>query len=527
MRFISNISRLLLGVVFIFSGFVKVVDPLGVKYKFYDYFVAMNLESLSSLALTFGVLLAVAELLIGISLLFNSKPVIGSWGVLLFMGVFLPLTLWIAIADPVQDCGCFGDAIILSNWATFWKNVVLLVFTIIVFLNRKKFKPSMPVGAQWLVLIVFAGGTFWLSMYCLKHLPVLDFRPYRVGNNILQGMIIPESEKDNVDEYKTILIYKNKKTGELKEFSMNELPDEDTWEWQETKNELIKKGYTPPIHDFSITPVNIQKEKEPEMDIVDPASLFDALYVYDNGNETLEFHVNELPVGSNWQFVEIIGNDKIQAENVALSYQGPDGISEFTLFDLPDEEWSFVDATYYRPESTSSIAETPKSDISDIVLEDDAYYFFLVSHDITEANTSNTDKINALYEYCLANDIKFYCMTASLEPDIKEYIKETGAEYPFYSTDPITLETIVRANPGLVLLRKGTVLDKWSAYDIPDVENLNTHLTAYALSKRKKQAEKNLIFSFIFGALGFYFIVELLIQFLRRKRILIDFKSSL
>jgi len=140
MKAIKHISRILVGITFIFSGFVKGIDPWGSAYKFTDYFNAMGLEWLTWAAFPLGLILSFAEFAIGVGLLFNTFTRFFSWLALLFMAFFLPLTLWIAIKNPVTDCGCFGDALVISNWETFYKNVVLMVLTLIIFRYRKDMK---------------------------------------------------------------------------------------------------------------------------------------------------------------------------------------------------------------------------------------------------------------------------------------------------------------------------------------------------------------------------------------------------
>jgi uncharacterized membrane protein YphA (DoxX/SURF4 family) len=520
MNIISNVFRILLGIVFVFSGFVKVVDPVGVKYKFVDYFLAMGLEFLEPTALTFGLLLSVAELMIGISLLFNLRPKLGAWGTLLFMTVFLPLTLWIAIVNPVQDCGCFGDALILSNWATFWKNVVIMLMTIVVFLKRKSFNPTLPAYVQWASIVVVAALTFWLGIYSYHHLPVLDFRPYRIGENISEGMQIPESEKNNQPEYEITLIYENLETAELKEFDINDIPEGDNWEWRETKSKMIKEGYVPPIHDFSITTVPLVIDKVQNDEIISPAMLYDVVYQFEMDGDVHEFYVDQLP-GSEWSFVDIVSDNNIKAENIALLYEREGETNEFTLFDLPDDSWSFVDAMYYNSEPEAVTVETPE-DITDIVLADPDYSFLLVTYDISMIEPKHFEKINELSEFAEINDYSFLCLTASSEEDIKAFVEASNSQFNFFNTDPITLKTIVRSNPGLVLIKEGTVLNKWHFNDFPSVEELQSQLMAASIEKQVKRAERNYIFMLIFGLFFAFTALFLLIQYLLRKRILVD-----
>ncbi|MGC9330470.1 MAG: BT_3928 family protein [Bacteroidales bacterium] len=524
MKTLINIFRIILGIVFVFSGFVKVVDPMGVEFKLVDYFVAMGLDFLQPAALIFGVIMSVAESLIGISLLFNLKPKLGSWGVMLFMIVFLPLTLWIAIADPVQDCGCFGDAIILSNWATFWKNVVFMAMTVPVFLKRKDFKPNLPPSVQWTLLIVFAVSTVWLSIYCYRHLPILDFRPYRIGNNIQAGMEIPDSERDNVPVYETVIVYKNVETGEVREFDVNNIPDGEQWEWQETKNELVKKGYEPPIHDFSITTMPLTFEKERKQNMVVPEDLFDATYLYELDGHVEEFQVNELPL-SEWTFVSVDSEKEILPQNLGLIYENNGDSREFTLYDLPlTSEWKFVDAVYYNPEDAVIPENETPENITDLVLADDRYTFFIISWDILKVKNKNIENLKKLYNYCDVNNMGCLFMTSSIEEDVKTFAKEKDAPFEFYSTDPITLKTMVRSNPSVMLVKNGTILNKWNYRDF-SVDDLSDDLLAQSMQKQVVKSEKLLVWTIGFGIFLFYALIHIFINYLRRKHILNEKKS--
>lgn len=252
MKFLLNICRILIGLVFIFSGFVKGIDPLGSDYKFTDYFNAFGMSWMNFSALFFSFLLSMAEFIIGICLFLNIKTKLASWGALLFMAVFTPLTLILAIKNPVTDCGCFGDALVLTNWETFFKNIILLVMVLLVFFNRNRFKSIFNVLEQSVILTGSIIFMFCIEMYSYRHLPILDFRPYAVGANITEGMTIPEGAPH--DEYSTTLKYKNKNTGEIKEFDESNFPWQDTlnWEFHSSSQKLLKEGYKAPIHDFVI-----------------------------------------------------------------------------------------------------------------------------------------------------------------------------------------------------------------------------------------------------------------------------------
>lgn len=252
MRLVKNLCRIIVGIVFIYSGFVKGIDPLGSDYKFTDYFNAFGMGWMNATTLFFSFALSLAEFLIGIALLFNLWVSRMAWGALLFMAFFTPLTLVLALTNPVSDCGCFGDAMILTNWQTFWKNIILLLLAIMIFVYRKEYKSSLSFMGQFSFLSLAGAGMLCLSIYCYRHLPVLDFRPYAVGKNITEGMRLPEGAEP--DQYEVTLKYKNKQTGEVRSFTEENYPWQDTlnWEYESSSERLVKKGYITPIHDLVI-----------------------------------------------------------------------------------------------------------------------------------------------------------------------------------------------------------------------------------------------------------------------------------
>lgn len=377
-----NACRFLLAGMFIFSGFVKAVDPLGFFYKIQDYLAAFGMSSWfpSYLPLLFAVILSAVEFSVGVFLFFGIRRKLSATLVLLLMGFMTPLTLYLALANPVSDCGCFGDAWVLTNWQTFGKNVVLLAAAIAVARNRKLLVRFITRKMEWMISMYTILFVFALSFYCLQYLPVLDFRPYKIGVNIKSGMEIPEGARPSVFESRFIL----EKNGKRQEFTLDNYPDS-TWTFVETRTLLKEKGYEPPIHDFSMMSV-----------------------------ETGE-------------------------------------------------------------------------DLTDSVLSDKGYTFLLVAHRIENADDSNIDLINEIYDYSVEHGYGFYALTSSPEEEISSWREKTGAEYPFCQMDDITLKTIIRSNPGLLLLKDGTILNKWSANNLPDEYVLNDRLEKLEIGQQKQE----------------------------------------
>lgn len=364
MKIIKHLARILVGITFIFSGFVKGIDPWGSAFKFTDYFNAMHLEWLQWAAFPLGVLLSFAEVAIGVALLFNTFLRFFSWLALIFMVFFTGLTLWIAIENPVTDCGCFGDALVISNWETFYKNLILIALTIIVLIYRKNMKgwPGKKAGLTLSVLSVVVYATIVFHSY--NHLPVFDFRPYKVGVNIPDAMATPADAPQDV--YENIFYYKNKNTGEVEQFTEENYPwqDTDNYEFHDMESFLIQEGYEPPIHDFRI--------------------------------------------------------------------------------------------------------ETPEGDnIIDFFLYDDNYVFMLIAYDLNKSSLKPQEEINTLANWAMDQGMAFICLTSSLPYESAEFAEKHGAPYEFFNTDEITLKTIVRSNPGLMVLKNGTIVAKYHYNDIP------------------------------------------------------------
>ncbi len=198
MKILIQICRFVVAITFLFSGFVKLVDPIGTAIKLKEYFSAdvLNLEFLIPYVLPLGIALILFEIMLGVLLFLGNLPKLTTWGTFGIMLVFLFLTWYSAYYNKVTDCGCFGDAVKLSTWGTFYKNIVLIVLVLILLLGAKHIKPIFPPTLRkWLSFASFF--TFlYIIYYVLIHLPIIDFRPYAVGNNIPEGM----EYKDNNDE---------------------------------------------------------------------------------------------------------------------------------------------------------------------------------------------------------------------------------------------------------------------------------------------------------------------------------------
>jgi len=242
--------RLVIAFTFIFSGFVKAVDPMGFTLKIEEYLISFGMEWFTGIALPTAIALIAVEFLLGIYLLIGFRLRIMTPLVLIVMSGFTLLTLYTALFNPVSDCGCFGDAVKVTNWETFLKNVVLMVFTIGLFYFRKEFNDSesknlMMIITAFLCLVYVIG----LQIYSYNNLPIIDFRPYKIGINIASGMTVPKGADQH--EFETLFIME--KDGERKTFSIENYPyDDSTWVFIDSETRIIKEGYVPPLQNFMV-----------------------------------------------------------------------------------------------------------------------------------------------------------------------------------------------------------------------------------------------------------------------------------
>src|SRR6201994_544359 len=251
-----GVARLLVGLLFIFSGLIKINDPLGFSYKLEEYFEVFHITFLNGFALSLSIILCALEIILGFALLIGVRAVSVTWGLLLLIIFFAFLTFYSAFFKVVQTCGCFGDAIPLTPWQSFSKDLVLLLLIIVLFINRRKIQPLFSKKTGDNLLIVSAIVALGLGMYTYNFMPVIDFLPYKVGANILDEMRTPADAKP--DEYEVTYHLKNKKTGETKVMNDKDYLKSNIWkdnDWKvegEPESVLVKKGFTPKIADLAI-----------------------------------------------------------------------------------------------------------------------------------------------------------------------------------------------------------------------------------------------------------------------------------
>ncbi len=249
MKYLVQIVRFLLGVLFIFSGVIKLNDPVGFSYKMTEYFEVLSLPFFVPLSLAIAIFMCVLEILFGMALLLGFRTKLTLWGYGLLMIFFTFLTFYSAYFNKVTDCGCFGDAIPLTPWQSFYKDLILNGMIIILILGRKHIKPLFTPPPTRLILFASGFVCAWFAVHVINHLPVWDFRPYAVESSIVEGRYVPEDAP--VDIYEIIWVYAV--NGIEKDFSTEEEPwNVEGAEFVERKQKLIEKGYEPPIHDFLI-----------------------------------------------------------------------------------------------------------------------------------------------------------------------------------------------------------------------------------------------------------------------------------
>lgn len=363
MKILVQVIRLLVGVLFIFSGFIKANDPMGFAFKMEEYFTVFGMEWAKPLALSLSMFVCIYEIVFGFFILIGYRVTLSLWALLLMILYFTFLTFYSAYYNKVTDCGCFGDFLHLKPWESFWKDIVLMILLIFLFFVKKDLKALVSPKLTGMINVVAILMSVGFPIYTYNFLPVFDFRPYKVGTNIIDASSIPEGASQG--KYETFFIYKNIQTGERKQFDMKNYPWQDTltWEHDSTWNVELEAPYAPPIHDF---------------------------------------HINTT-----------------------------DGF-EYT----------------------------------EDILKDPGYKFFLVSYALDKTDADAFREMNDFAQLCLKNNIPFMVLTASSEM-IDQFKTEHNLNMDFYLVDATQLKTMIRSNPGLVLLKGPVVVDMWHYHSFP------------------------------------------------------------
>lgn len=393
-----EISRILLGITFVFSGFVKAIDPLGTTYKIQDYLTSFGLISLHNIALPISIILCAGEFCLGIFMLFGLYRKWTSRLLFLVMLFMTPLTLYLAIANPVKDCGCFGDALIITNWQTFFKNIVLLACAIVVLIWHQKITNLFTGKFYWFVSLYIIVCSIAFCLYGVLNEPIIDFRPYKIGADIPKLMTV---EEDKAPVFENIFIYE--KDGVKKEFTEDNYPWEDTtWVFVDRQSKLIKEGEEPLIRDFSINRLYLTQDRT----------------------------------------------------------------------EIESEE-----------------------DITNEILSDSSYTFLMIAYSLTNMDVDYLSSFEDINNYAKDHHYKFYCLTSSPRDAILQLEKENITNFDFCLSDERVLKTIVRSNPGLILLKNGVVINKWSDRFVPTESYLNKPIEELSISKMpdaEKESKRHL-----------------------------------
>lgn len=375
-NYLLGFCRIFTGLLFIFSGFIKANDPTGFGYKLQEYFEVFHLTTFNEYATAIAVVICGFEILLGALLLFGVYANLVAWGLLLLILFFTFLTFYSAFFEVVTSCGCFGDAIPLTPWQSFSKDLVLLALILIIFFNRKQIRSIIKgSGNQFVVTLITAIVSLGIGIYTVNYLPFIDFLPYKIGNNLPSLMVLPEGKQGDV--FEQLYTMKNKKTGETKKvndkvYMADKLWEDESWEIiGEPESKLIKKGYDIPIPDLLITDAD--------------------------------------------------GADHTQ-EIIANPY----------------------------------------------------YNIIIVAKDLSSTNMNAIQKINQTVTQMTKdyNGLRVVLLTASASKDAQYLSDKMQLIAEIYYTDLIPLKSMVRANPGVILLKGGNVMGKWHYNNFPDAKTI-------------------------------------------------------
>ncbi len=367
MKVLAQISRVFVGILFIISGFIKANDPLGFSYKLDEYFQVFHMPWLSAVSLALAIGICAFEIGLGVALLLGAKMRFTAWSLLLMIVFFTFLTFYSWKFDVVKDCGCFGDALHLKPFESFMKDVILFVLILFIFIKRNEIKPLFgESGSTWLAYAGFV-ASLTFSIYCYRHLPMIDFRPYAIGKSIPEGMKLPP----NAVTDSVVMVFIYEKDGKRMELSMDQISGIDsTYKFVDRTDKVIREGDKAPIHDFSI-----------------------------------------------------------------VSADGTDVTSDVLSMDR---------------------------------------VFLLVAYDLEKSDEDAQSRINDFVALSQKAGVEFIGLTSSAPATVDAFKKKHHSAFEYYFTDGTTLKTMIRSNPGLLLLKKGTVAAMWHHNDLPAFDEVNS-----------------------------------------------------
>jgi uncharacterized membrane protein YphA (DoxX/SURF4 family) len=368
------VARILVGLLFIFSGLIKINDPLGFSYKLEEYFEGFHITFLNGLALTFSIALCSLEIILGFALLIGVRAVSVAWGLLLLIIFFAFLTFYSAYFQVVQTCGCFGDAIPLTPWQSFSKDLVLLLLIVVLFMHRRNIQPLFAAKTGDNLLIAITVISIGFGLYTYNFSPVIDFLPYKIGANIPDEMKTPPGAKP--DEYELTYNLKNKKTGEKKVMTNTEYLKTNIWKdnnWEvigQPESRLVKNGFTPKIRDLAIQDAQ--------------------------------------------------GNDY-----------------------------------------TKELLTNPYNNL------------VIVAYDLNKTDDEAIGRLNAMaINLAQSFNTRTVMLTSNSHQFTEAYSKQHHLMFEIFYADGVPLKTMVRANPGVLLLKNGTVVNKWHYHSMPKYDDL-------------------------------------------------------
>ena len=361
-KIIVHLFRYFVGTLFIFSGLIKLNDPIGFSFKLEEYFgpTVFDLDFLIPIVLPMAIFIVIFEVILGLFLILGYKREFTLWSLLLMIIFFTFLTWYSAYFNKVTDCGCFGDAIKLTPWESFTKDVVLLIMIAFLFVKKDLVNPIINLNLQKLIIGTSLLVCFYITYFVLNHLPILDFRAYKIGDNIIENMRVPEDAPKDIYEYEWLF----SEGDEIKKYITNGEYPNAKGDFLTVETKLIQKGYEPSIYDFSIEV---------------------------NGNNL---------------------TDEILSEEKLLIY---------------------------------------------------------ISYNLEKFSSKAIENMKFSAEKAKNNGFKIIGLTASSVEDRNIFIKKNNLSFEFYTCDETALKTVVRSNPGAIVLKAGNVVDKKHYKDFSDL----------------------------------------------------------